>query len=1108
MTQPATLPGNPALPGNNRAAMAARLRRGRAAAPAGIPARDPGRTDLPPSFGQEQLWFIDRFSEGSTAYNLGGSVHLDGPLDVTALATALSRLVARHEALRTRLVTVDGQPQQVVDPAQPVVLVPESVPGADDAARSARRGSLEAREAATPFDLAAGPLFRARLLRMTEEHHVLLIGVHHAVADGWSFGVIMDELTAGYAADVAGVEPNLPVLPVQFADYAIWERERLQGELLDGHVDHWREVLTGAATVAIPTDRPRPLLQSVEGAMVRMRTGAVLLEGLRAVAQREGTTLFAVVLAATQVLLQRYSGQDDICIGTATTSRARPELASMIGYLVNSIVVRSDMSGDPTFTEFLGRVHSGLVDAYAHQELPFAKLVEELKVPRDPGRPPLFQTGFTLGEMPGSTTAAGVRFTMRGLEILPAKFDLNLACQIEEGQLLVDLSYAIALFDEATAEQMLDGLQSLLQGIVDDADRTLSALPVMPAWQWRREVRDWNDHAVELPVSCIHERFQQMAAQHPDVVAAEMDDEAWTYTELNAAANRVARRLRELGVGPDVLVGVGMVPSLRRLAGILGIMKAGGGYVPLDPDLPAERLEYMVRDAALRVVLTDDQSEEGLAGDMGTVVALDREWAALTATDGSNLEPLATPYNIAYVIYTSGSTGRPKGVMVEHAQVVNFALGMIEHWPLGPGDKVLQFASLNFDVSAMDMFLAVLSGGTAVFGSRQTLLSPPRLAELMRTHGVTFTCLPPAVVTLLTGMELPDLRVLISAGEALPSELVRSWLRPGLTFCNGYGPTEAAIGATLIVIDGTIIPPPIGRPMANYRAYVLDRFGQPAPVGVIGELHLGGAGVTRGYLNMPELTAERFVTDPFVTPSPHDVHPYLQEPRMYRTGDLVKRLRDGNILFVGRVDDQIKIRGLRVELGEIETVLAAHPGIAQAVVVVALDAAGEKQLVGYVRPDGQAPSIADLRQEAARRLPAYMVPPRIVVLDEFPLTSNGKIDKARLPEPDAVQQADTYKAPTTLLETVLVDMYATLLNNSHVGVDDSFFDLGGNSLQAMRLISGMRDELAVDADVATVFLAPTPGLLAERLRTEHGVDDVPLAELDGAELDAELDGVH
>jgi amino acid adenylation domain-containing protein len=990
-------------------------------------------------------------------------------------------MVARHESLRTRLVTVDGAPVQMIDPPRPVRLDVVPVDGDDGLA------AAEAREATTPFDLSTGPLLRLTLLRLGADDHALLVTVHHSVFDGWSMRIFIDELTACYAAEAAGAEPVLAPLPVQFADYAVWERGRLEGEVLEELCGYWRETLDGLQTMALPTDRPRPALQSVDGGLATLPLGPELAGQLRVLAQASGTTLFVVLLSAVQVLLHRYSGQDDIAIGTASANRSRPELATMIGYLVNTLVARGDLSGDPTFDDLLLRTQERLIGAYSHQDLPFARLVEALKVERDPSRPPLFQTGFTVGEGAAPDAMGDLGLEIRGLDIKTAKFDLNFFVDVSDDDMRADLSYATALFDADTADQMLRGLRSLLEGIVADPGRRLSELPVMPAEEWHREVHDWNDTAADYPVMCLHERFEQQVARHPDEPAAVFGDERWSYARLDAEANRIARRLRDLGVSTEVLVGVAMQPSLRRLAGILGILKAGGGYVPLDPALPAERLTYMIEDADVPVILTDAASEAGLPAISRHVVSLDREWAEISRLEPSPPGGGATPSDVAYVIYTSGSTGRPKGVVVEHAQVVNFAFGMIERWSLGPGDRILQFASLNFDVSAMDMFLTLLSGATAVFGDRPTLLSPPRLAELMRAQEVSFACLPPAVVSLLGDEPLPDLRVLISAGEALSSDLLRAWLRPGLTFCNGYGPTEAAIGATLMPLDGTALPPPIGRPMPNYRAYVLDTHLHPVPPGVVGELHLGGACVTRGYLNNPDLTAARFVADPFVGGG----------ARMYKTGDLVRRSRDGNITFVGRIDGQVKIRGLRVELGEIETVLTASPGVLQAVVVVRDDAAGEKQLVGYLRVDGPI-SVADVRQRAALQLPGYMIPAHLLVLDEFPLTNSGKIDQAALPAPEALPDLDTYRAPTTMLEAVLVDLVGELLSIEAVGVDDSFFDLGGNSLQAMRLITQLRDELAVDADVTAIFLAPTPGQLAAHLRDVHGIDD---AELDDVDFD-------
>ncbi|MFV2104310.1 non-ribosomal peptide synthetase [Micromonospora sp. LOL_024] len=1071
------------LSDSQRAALAARLRRGRDAT--GIPRRDPNLTELPLSSGQEQLWFIDQFAPGLPTYNVPGTLRLSGELDVDALGRAFDALVARHEILRTRLDSADGRPVQVVDPPPPVAMwTVRDLTGlpATERLDTFQREAVEF--GLLPFDLAKGPLVRTALVRLGGREHALHLNVHHSAFDGWSFAVLVRELSALYTAEVTGSAAGLPELPIQFADYAIWERGRLEGGAVDELVGYWRETLRGVESVQLPVDRPRPVLQSFDGAVARAAMGAEVLDGLRALSRREGTTIFVTLLTALQVLLHRYSGQDDIVVGTASANRSRPELASLIGYLVNTLPVRTDTSGDPVFVELLARVKETTLAAYAHQDLPFPKLVEALKVERDASRAPLFQVGFTIIEdEPESFEFGGIAITVDSIDAPTAKFDLNFFMQAH-GDLLVEVSYATALYDASTVERMLSSLRVLMAGIAADPGRRLSELPVMTEEDLHHELVGWNSNTAEFPTALLHELVERQAVRVPDAQAAVMDDRVLTYAHLNAAANRAARRLRDLGVGPESFVGVHMRPSLDRFVGILAILKAGGAWLPLDPEYPADRLDFMVDDAGVQVILTDPGGRDFAA----TVVSPTRDWTDDASVDDGNLDTPVAPANAAYAIYTSGSTGRPKGVVIEHRQVVNFVQGMVAHWPLDECDRFLQFASLNFDVSVMDMFLALGSGGAAVFGTRETLMSPTRLADLMRAQRITFACLPPAVLNLLTGEQFPDQRVLISAGEELSSELVRSWLRPGLRMCNGYGPTEVTIGATMMELQpDDITPPPIGMPKPNYRAYVLDRNLNPVPVGVAGELHLGGPGVARGYLNRPELTAEKFVEDPFVdTP----------QARMYRTGDLVRRRPDGNIVFLGRIDGQVKIRGLRVELGEIETAMAAHDAVLQAVVVVRNDPAGDKQLVGYARPaaDGLGVSVADLRQHLSQRLPAYMVPAHILLLDSFPLNPSGKIDRGALPEPEATESAGTFVAPRTLVETVVTDMYATLLKVDQVSVEDSFFDLGGNSLQAMRLIARLRTELAVDADVTAVFLAPTPSQLSALLREKYGLEDVELGE--------------
>ncbi|MCA2217971.1 non-ribosomal peptide synthetase [Jidongwangia harbinensis] len=1082
------------LTDSQRAKLAARLRQGRTDPDANrIPRRRADLTEIPLSSGQEQLWFLDQLAPGRSTYTIAGAVTLAGALDTGALQRSLDALVARHESLRTRLVGVAGRPTQVIDPPAGCPLPVTDLTAVPTADREARWRELAREEAERPFALDRGPLLRARLLRVAADRHVLVVAVHHTVFDGWSFGVLLQELSSWYAAEVADRPADLPPPAVQFADYAVWERERLRGEALDELVGYWRDNLAGAPVLQLPTDRPRPLVQTYDGDSAGIDLDADLLDGLKALGRREGSTLFVTLMTAFQVLLHRYTGQDDIVVGTVSANRTRPELAPMIGYLVNTLPIRGDLSGDPGFAEALQRVRTATLGAYAHQDLSFARMVDALRVPRDPSRSPIFQVGFMLAEdQRHHLDTGGLTWTSEELAGSAAKFDLLVSAVESGGRLHVGVSYATALFDAATVGRLLGHFEVLLRGVVADPRRPLSRLPLMTATELRQELLTWNDTEAEYPAWCLHEKFEAQVAATPDAVAVELDGDRVTYAELNAQANRIARRLRELGVGRETLVGICTRRSVRRLAGLLGILKAGGGYVPLDPQYPADRLAFMVQDAHLPVVITDADGEPALPAVDATLVSLDRDWPALSELDGGNLDPVAEPADAAYVIYTSGSTGRPKGVVVEHRQAVNFATAEIEHWPLGVGDRVLQFASLNFDVSVLDMFGALLSGATLVLGSTETLLSPPRLADLIRRERITFMCLPPAVLNLLADEEFPSLRVVIAGGEAFTSALVRSWDRPGLRFINGYGPTETTVGATMAEChDDGIDPPPIGLPLANYTAYVLDRHLNPVPVGVPGELHLGGAGVTRGYLNRPELTAQKFITDPF-----------SEKPgaRLYKTGDVVRRLPDGNLQFLGRFDDQVKIRGLRVELGEIEAVLADHPAVAQAVVVVGTDAAGQKHLVGYARsePGGPAVTVADLRAHLSARLPGYMVPAHLMVLATFPLNANGKVDRGALPEPGDADRASEYVAPRTVLETVVADLYATLLAIDRVGIDDDFFDLGGNSLQAMQLITRLRTDLAVDTDVTAIFLAPTPARLAVALRDRHGLVD---ADLDDVDLD-------
>ena len=743
------------LTDDQRAALASRLRRGREGAADQIPRRRPGLSDLPLSYGQEQLWFIDRFAPGLPTYNIPHALRLSGPLDDAALDRAVAGLAARHEALRTRLVTgTSGRPVQVIDPPAAVAPGRRDLSALAPGPRQAALREFIATEAVRPFDLSAGPLLRTWLLRLEPAEHVLLIVVHHTVFDGWSAGVLVRDLAALYAAEVTGEPAGLAELPVQFADYALWERGRLRGPVLAELEDYWRGVLDGFETIPFPTDRPRPVLDTFDGAIAERLTDRGLLEDLRELSRRQGTTLFVTLMAGLQALLHRYTGQSDITVGTVSANRTRPELAGLIGFLVATLPIRGDLSGDPPFTDLLARLRDTTVAAYAHQDLPFGKLVEALRVERDPGRSPLFQVLLSYAEREAApVTAAGVEFALTDLVvgINVAKFDLDLLAEARPDGLWFECSYKTGLFDPATVERLLGHLEVLLRGAVADPSARLSELPLLTEAERHAELVTWNDTDGQVPAVCTHEGFAAQVARTPDGVAAEYEGTELSYADLNRHASQIARRLRELGVGPEVLVGVCMQAGLTRLAALLGIWKAGGGYVPLDPALPPDRLAFMISDARMPLILTDPASLANLPsaaaagpGVVGvplgtpqgpqrdihtptTVVDLESERDRIAALDHSDLtDNIASPSNVAYVIYTSGSTGQPKGVVVEHRHLVNLLHGMIRHWDIGPSDAVLQFASLSFDASVQDMFMPLLAGGRVVLAPARRLHSPPR----------------------------------------------------------------------------------------------------------------------------------------------------------------------------------------------------------------------------------------------------------------------------------------------------------------------------------------------------------------------------------------------
>jgi amino acid adenylation domain-containing protein len=1027
-----------------RAELAARLRRGRDThGPRSIARHDPSLAVAPASAGQEQLWFLDRFAPGQAVYNIPCVLRIRGPLDIAALGRALTALTARHEPLRTRLVPGDqGRPVQVIDP--PVPVKPRNL----ELNEAELRPFIHA-EAMCPFDLAAGPLLRATLIRIGDGDHVLAAVIHHAVFDGWSAGLFLRDLAALYRAEVTGEPSGLTDLPVQFGDFAVWERDRIASGALADLEHYWRRTLAGFGTVQFPADHPRPAMDDFTGARAERATDLALLDGLRELSRREGTTLYTTLLAALFALLYRYTGQDDLIAGTVSANRSRPELAPLIGFLVNTLPIRVDASGNPSFSELLARVKDATIGAFAHQDLPFGRLVDALEVRRDASRAPVFQIAFSYAERDDAAVpAAGAEFAVSDMVvgIDAAKFDLTFVTEGRRGGLWTECSYKTALFDPATVTDLLLHWEILLRGVIGSPSARLSELPLLSPAGLHFELRRWNDTAGPAPAGCAHEIFEAQVARTPAATAAVCDGQRVSYADLNREANRVAWHLRGLGAGPEDLVGVRMTPSRRRLAAILGIWKAGAGYVPLDPALPVERLAFMVRDADVSVVLTDS-------------------FEAPHGRDDNPGDSGATPANVAYVIYTSGSTGQPKGVVVEHRNLVNFTHAVASQWQVGPGSRVLASASFAFDASVIDMVAPLLHGATVVVGLPDTVHSPPRLAALLRDARITCVFLPPALLGLLPDGDYPDLRLLVTGAEQVPTELARRWTRPGLRLVNVYGPTECTVVATWAELDAcTPMPPPIGYPIRpNVRVYVLDRHGNPVPPGVPGELHIGGAGVARGYLNRPELTRERFADSAY--------------GRLYRTGDLVRRRRDGSLVFLGRLDGQVKFRGLRVELGEIEAALAVCPGVAQAVVTVTAGPGGDAELAAYLRPAGGPLDTGAIRAQLVRSLPDALIPAHLITVTAFPLNSSGKVDRAKLPAPGP-HVAAAREAPATATETLLAGMYETLLGCGRVGATDSFFDLGGNSLSAMRLVDEISRRTGADIGVTAVFLHPAPRQLA------------------------------
>ncbi|GLZ39063.1 non-ribosomal peptide synthase/polyketide synthase [Actinokineospora sp. NBRC 105648] len=990
----------------------------------------------PLSFAQQRLWFLQEFDPGSTEYVTPLALRLRGPLDLGSLSVAMTALVARHESLRTTFHGVDGHGTQTVHPAGEVTVpvVPVAEDGLADALASA---------AAQPFDLTTGPLLRPVAYRIAEDDHVLALTMHHIVTDGWSAGVLMADLAELYRAEVTGSAPDLPVLPVSYRDFAAWQRGRT--EVLASQLEYWRDTLAGVPALELPTDRPRPAVHTTSGAHVPFTVSAEVAERLREIARAQDATLFVVLVAACQTLLHRFSGQDDIAVGTVAAGRDHPELHDLVGFFVNTLVLRSTVDPSELFADFLGRVRSTVLDAFANQDVPFERVVDAVAPERDTSRTPLFQAMVALQNAVGRAGGlAGLDTEDVAFPVVTAAYDITLEFhETEDGGLSATLDYNTDLFDPATAERLVSGLDVLLTALEPGA--RLGELPVTTAAEREQVVRTWNDTAVPTPQVTLPSLLRAQAGRTPDAPAIITGDAVLSYAELDARTDRVAAALRARGAGPETVVAVRLGRSAELIVAELAAVKAGAAFLPVDPAYPADRIAYMIEDAQPVLVLDDPALPESDA--LGPVeVSVD---------------------NPAYVIYTSGSTGRPKGVVVTHAGLASFAAAEVERFDVRVGDRVLAFSSPSFDASVLELCMALGAGAAIVVPPPGPLLGE-QLGDVLATQRISHTLIPPVALATLPAIELPDLRTLVVGGDACSAELVARWA-PGRRMINAYGPTESTVVATWSdpLLPGGV--PPIGRPIHNTRAYVLDGGLEPVPVGVPGELYVAGVGLARGYLRRPGLTAERFIANPF------------DGGRMYRTGDVVRWNADGELVFVGRADNQVKVRGFRIELGEVESALRAHPAVRDAAAAVHTDPAGHKRLVGYVAgPD--LPDSAALREFLTETQPDHLVPTAFVLLPLLPMSPNGKVDRRALPAPDLTASTVAYVAPTTPVEEALAKVWADVLGVERIGLADNFFALGGDSILSIQVAARAR-QAGLKVATKDLFLHQTIGELAPLVTT-------------------------
>jgi amino acid adenylation domain-containing protein len=1085
----------------------------------------------PLSFSQQRLWFLDQLDPGNLAWNIPIFVRIDGSLVLDALELSLQSIVQRHEVLRTTFLAVDGQPVQEIHsdlriPLNVTVLSSVQVSLDDPSLLDQKIQTLGKQEVQKTFDLENGPLIRARVLQINERDHILILTLHHIIADGWSLSILVKELALLYQVYInlrkSGVDLSdptnvldlidsqvmevLPDMPIQYADYSVWQRSWLREEALEQQLDYWRNQLANNPPILdLPTDRPRPALKSSFGAAQKFVLPEALAKNILELCRQEGVTPYMFLLAVYQTLLFRYSGQEDLPIGTAIANRTRWDIEGLIGFFVNTLVMRGDLSGNPKFRELLIRTRDVALGAYAHQDLPFEMLVEELSPERNLSYSPLFQVGFDFQDNPVDALHFP-ELTLRPIEISRGTTPYDLLLSIthtRDDESGIDylggaLDYNTDLYDRTTIERMISHFELLLKAIVENLDINIATVPILTQEEFKDLIVNWNATDAKYPTGqTIHQRFEYQVEKQPDAVAITYEGINLTYDELNRKANQLAHYLCRRGVRDDVLVGVSTDRSPEMIIGILGVLKAGGAFLPLDPTYPAERLAFMIEDSEISLLLTKEDIIAHIP-QAHEMIMLDRDWAKIEIESELNPDPVSSAENLAYMIYTSGSTGKPKGAMLEHGGLCNLAEAQRIEFNIDHRKKVLQFSPFSFDASVWETFMALANGGTLCLARQETLASGIDLIRLLKREGITTVTLPPSLLSVLpeeiSSESLPDLETVIAAGEACTQEIVSRWA-PGRKFYNAYGPTETTVCASIkLCNEKNATDPPIGRPIANTKLYILDKNLQPVPIGVPGELMVGGVSLSRGYLNRPEMTAEKFIPHPF----PDRGRGLIKEKndKLYRTGDLARYRTNGDIEYLGRIDYQVKLRGHRIELGEIETTLRGITDIEdieiqEAVVLVREDVPGDQRIVAYLtfttaadQPENHGSVASALRNALSDSLPEYMVPAAYVILDSMPLSPAGKVDRkalAKLPAPEVGRQELTaeFVEPSTPLEEQLSVIVAEILGiekigeKSPIGVHDNFFVLGGHSLLATQFLSRVRDTFNVELPLRTLFEHPT-----------------------------------